>query len=128
MDTQLNATATEGSPEQVDATGLMALFDGDVEMLSAVSEVFLEEYPSQLSAVRVAVQHRNAQALARSSHTLKGSVGIFGAEGAYEMACRLESFGRETQLAEADQTFADLERHVVRLGQILAALPCSAAA
>ncbi|MDP6605214.1 MAG: Hpt domain-containing protein [Dehalococcoidia bacterium] len=102
---------------------LIDRFDGDAEMLGQVGEAFLQAYPSQLSAVRDAVERRDAGAVARTSHILKGSVGIFGTDGAYETARRLESFGRATDLSRAEQAYADLERQVTELGQLLAKLP-----
>lgn len=122
MESELNdLVPLERSPERLDATGLIDRFDGDVELLYMVGEAFLQEYPAQLSAVRTAVQQLDAQALARSSHTLKGSVGVFGAEDACEMARQLESFGRAGDLARAERVYENLERHVIHLGQILAA-------
>ena len=112
----------------LDTTSLTDRFEGDVEMLSQLSEVFLEEYPRQLSAVREAVRGRDAAALARSSHMLKGSVGIFGAEHAAELAEHLESSGRTADLAHVDEEYRSLEGHVVHLAQLLTTLPTTAPA
>ena len=107
---------------QLDVASLLDRFCGDAEMLEEVCQVFLQEYPRQLSAVRDAALRHDARALESSSHTLKGSLAIFGAGDAYEMACRLELLGRTTDFAQAERSYADLERHVVRLGKLLATL------
>lgn len=117
-----------GLEPSLDMTSLMNRFDGDVEMLRQTSEVFLREYPRQLSAVRAAVRGRDAAALARSSHRLKGSVSVFGAERASELAEYLESSGRTTDLVRVDEAYRSLEGHVVQLAQLLATLPNTASA
>ena len=82
---------------------------GDSELLQEMAQLFLDEYPSQLEAVRAAVRARDAKALERSAHSLKGSVGNFGAAAAHEAALRLELLGRKGDLAEVDHALLHLE-------------------
>lgn len=117
------STDTDGtgaSQAPVDTASLIDRFDGDVDMLSQLSEVFVQEYPQQLSAIRDAFQQQDAVALARSSHMLKGSVGVFGADQALEMARQLEEAGRVADLSGSEQICARLDHEVTRLGQVLA--------
>lgn len=82
---------------------------GDAELLQEMAQLFLEEYPVQLDAVRSAVQQRDAHALERSAHSLKGSVGNFGAVAAHEAALTLEMIARRGQLDSVDSAFGALE-------------------
>ncbi|MBL8176340.1 MAG: Hpt domain-containing protein [Bryobacterales bacterium] len=82
---------------------------GDSELLQEMAQLFLDEYPSQLDAVRVAVLARDAKALERSAHSLKGSVGNFGAAAAQDAALRLEMIGRRGELQDVEQEFRNLE-------------------
>ncbi len=82
---------------------------GDSELLQEMAQLFLDEYPSQLDAVRAAVRARDAKALERSAHSLKGSVGNFGAAAAQDAAFRLEMIGRRGEMQEADSLLDNLE-------------------
>ena len=82
---------------------------GDCELLQEMAQLFLEEYPSQLDAVRAAVRARDAKALERSAHSLKGSVGNFGAAAAQDAALQLEMLGRRGELQQVEQAFRSLE-------------------
>ena len=82
---------------------------GDSELLQEMAQLFLDEYPSQLEAVRAAVRARDARALERSAHSLKGSVGNFGAAAALEAALRMELLGRRGELQDVEQAMRSLE-------------------
>jgi two-component system, sensor histidine kinase and response regulator len=63
---------------------------GDKELLGDLAQVFLEDYPRQLTEIRKAVERGGWEELERAAHTLKGSVGNFGAQRAFAMASELE--------------------------------------
>ena len=65
---------------------------------------------------------RDAKVLERAAHTLKSSVGTFGAKAAFGAALRLEMVGRSGDLAEAEAAYAELETELARLEPALAAL------
>jgi HPt (histidine-containing phosphotransfer) domain-containing protein len=60
--------------------------------------------------------------LASSAHALKGSAGLFGKQGAYETAKRLEQMGKSGDLTGAGASCAALEREMGELGAALGAL------
>jgi HPt (histidine-containing phosphotransfer) domain-containing protein len=108
----------EGKGKSVSFSNQIAILDravalervgGDSELLQEMAQLFLQEYPSQLEAVRAAVRERDAKALERSAHSLKGSVGNFGAAAAQDAALRLEMLGRRGELVEVDQALVHLE-------------------
>lgn len=82
---------------------------GDLELLQEMAQLFLEEYPSQLDAVRTAVRTRDAKGVERSAHSLKGSVGNFGAALAHSAAFELEMLGRRADLTSVDSALVSLE-------------------
>ncbi|MFN7936125.1 MAG: Hpt domain-containing protein [Bryobacteraceae bacterium] len=88
---------------------------GDSELLQEMAQLFLDEYPMQLEAVRAAVRARDAKAVERSAHSLKGSVGNFGAAAAQEAALQLELLGRRGDLQAVDQAMQSLEMALTSL-------------
>lgn len=88
---------------------------GDSELLQEMAQIFLEECPSQMSAVRVAVAARDAKAVERAAHSLKGSVGNFGATMAHHAALELEMLGRHGRLEEVESALDQLEDAIHQL-------------
>ena len=88
---------------------------GDEQLLREIAALFLEDTASLVEEIRRAVQARDAVALQRGAHTLKGSVCNFGAERSYEAAYRLETIGRSGDLSTADEAFRRLEAELERL-------------
>jgi HPt (histidine-containing phosphotransfer) domain-containing protein len=88
---------------------------GDAELLQEMAQLFLEECPSQLESVRAAVRARDAKALERSAHSLKGSVGNFGAAAAHQAALELEMLGRRGELLHVEGALRTLETAFSRL-------------
>ena len=102
-----------GIPEHLDGLDVAAALDrvgGDEDLLQEIAGIFLEEYASQLAAVRSAVREKDAGALPRSAHSIKGSVDNFGANEACAAALRLEMLARNRDLAASDPALAELAR------------------
>ncbi len=79
-----------------------------------------------MSDVCEALSRRDAPALERAAHTLKGSVATFAAKAAQAAALRLEEIGRSGDLAAADAACKSLEAAIDDLTRALraaAALP-----
>ena len=95
---------------------------GDVELLSEMVELFLDDCPRLLSQIRESIVHRDSEILERSAHTLKGSVGNFSAAPAFEAAYRLEKMGRDGDIAHAEEAYTALEGELKRLQPVLMTL------
>jgi two-component system sensor histidine kinase/response regulator len=67
---------------------LLALMEGDRDLLQELIGVFLEDAPQRIEAVRRALADRDAEALYRAGHALKGSAGNFGAPNVVSRAVR----------------------------------------
>jgi HPt (histidine-containing phosphotransfer) domain-containing protein len=95
---------------------------GDHELLQEIIALFFEETPALLAQIKEAIARRDGKALERAAHTLKGSVGTFGAKAAFAAALRLEQMGRSEDFADAEMACAELEHELARLEPALVAL------
>ena len=96
-------------------TELLALMDGDRELLLELIGVFLEDAPQRIQAVRGALADRDADAVYRAAHALKGSAGNFGAPEVVSRANRLEALAQENDLDAAAIEFEFLETDMNQL-------------
>ena len=83
---------------KLDCAVALERLGGDEELLREVASLFLDEYPMLLREIRTAASARDAEALQRAAHSMKGSVSNFGAEGVYQAAFALEKKGRAGDL------------------------------
>jgi len=113
-------TVPAGPVFDLDAT--LARVEGDRELLQEIIGLFCDEAPGLLAAIQESIARRDAKALGRAVHTLKGSVGHFGAQRAYDAALRLEVMGRSGDLTNVEETYAELEEEVTCLKGALVAL------
>jgi CheY-like chemotaxis protein/HPt (histidine-containing phosphotransfer) domain-containing protein len=89
---------------------------GDSEdILRELVELFRVECPKQMAEIQDKKAADDLPGLARAAHTLKGSVGIFAAQAAYDAALRIETMGRNGDASKFDEAWADLEREIERL-------------
>src|SRR4051794_857691 len=102
---------TEGSQSAmvIDRSAALDRVGGDEELLREIAGLFLEEYPSLIQEIRVAIEKGDAHALERSAHSLKGSVANFEATAAVSAAFRLESLGRSKNLEHAGEALVALD-------------------
>jgi HPt (histidine-containing phosphotransfer) domain-containing protein len=103
-----------------DRSAALDRLGGDEQLLREIASLFLAEYPALIDAIRSAVQRRDAHALERSAHALKGSVSNFDASAAVNAAFQLESIGRSGNLEHANAALEQLEAAFSDLKPILA--------
>jgi two-component system, sensor histidine kinase and response regulator len=108
--------------EILDRELALARVDGDEGLLADLAKLFCEESPKLLSTVQDAVKKRDAAALKRAAHSLRGSMSTFAAREATEAASRLEELARVGELVNADDAYALLVAQVERLKQALESL------
>jgi len=126
--TPTEETLSDSMPEQdaeppvVDWEAAVSHFEGDVELLKEIAEMFLEESPVLMYQMREALNLGDCSALERAAHTLKGSVGNFAAKPAYEAALKVESVGRDNEMRHADKAYRRLEEEIARLKPVLTSL------
>jgi len=91
----------------------------DRELLNEITRALLADLPEMLASIRQAVERQDAKDLVRSAHKLKGAVGAFHADTAFDLLHRLEITGRDGRPAEAPAILAELERELSRLTDAL---------
>ena len=106
----------------VDRPTLLSAFGGNGTLLAEVIDMFLVDGPQLTRAIRQATDQGDGQRLAASAHALKGAAGLFGKQGAYETAKRLEQSGKSGDLTGVGEACAELEREMDALGATLADL------
>jgi HPt (histidine-containing phosphotransfer) domain-containing protein len=75
-----------------------------------------------LSAIHEAMVRRDAKALARAAHTLKGAMSNLSANEAFAAALRLEMLGHGGDLTNVEGVYAELAKAIIRLKGVLATL------
>jgi CheY-like chemotaxis protein len=98
-----------------DATAALDYTGGDLDLLRDLLDVFREDAPAQLEAVRAAVASRDAAALRQAAHCLKGSLRAVGATVPAGLAQELEHRGGEGTPAGAEELTASLVTEIDRL-------------
>ena len=87
---------------------LRACDPDDTGLLTELIDIFLTDTPPRLTAIRLAFDAGQPQALAREAHALKSSAAQLGARALAECCKQLESRGREGTLEGAAEWIARL--------------------
>ncbi|SCY63781.1 PAS domain S-box protein [Desulfoluna spongiiphila] len=96
-------------PKTFDMATAMENVLGDPGLFREITDIFLKELPANLDELRKAVLKKDGPAIERLAHSLKGSVGNFGAAAAHDNAQRLEIQGKEHRFELAEDEAATLE-------------------
>jgi HPt (histidine-containing phosphotransfer) domain-containing protein len=107
-------------PSEFDVDAVLKNFDGDVELVRKLVDVFADSSGVQLSGIRDAIERGDCQTVEFASHSLKGAVANFRAQAAADAAARLEQMGRGKDLSDAYAAFDILETEIERLKRELA--------
>jgi len=108
------ATAHVASAGALDVRALIDRFEGDAALARTVVAAFLDEGPGLMADMADALRGGEADALRRSAHRLKGSIGHLSARG-YTLCAELESLGRAGDSAAAGGLHAALVAEMARL-------------
>ena len=123
MGTAPNLNASGVSAEGVfDQATFLASAGGDLDLLHELAQLFLDDCPQRLSALRDALARRDRSALESAAHTLKGSAGYIGAAEVFAAAAEVEAIARCGDLADADFACDKLQQATVHLVHVLAAI------
>jgi signal transduction histidine kinase/CheY-like chemotaxis protein/HPt (histidine-containing phosphotransfer) domain-containing protein len=118
---------TGSSPGSVPAElagrpAFIAGLGGDVALARRLVDLFIEQCPKLMDAIREAIDAGDGERLRRSAHTLKGTISNFPAGPARGVAARMEVIGIDGDLTAARDVYPILEREVERLKQVLPSL------
>ncbi len=120
-----SAAASEGGgiTDPVDQSVLAGLRElqeeGEPDILAELCELFLEDVPTQLEALREAAEGGDASSVEQVAHTLKGSCGNMGALKMSNICAELQDIGHSEELSRA---IVLVERLGAEFGQVRPAL------
>jgi CheY-like chemotaxis protein len=117
--TRMTASRAPTNGGHRDLAVALKAVDGDAGLLADIARAFLSESPRLLDEIEGAIAHAEPSVLHRAAHTIKGGLRLFGADSAYELACRLEGLGRAGDVQAAGEPFEILKHAVVELQQDL---------
>ena len=86
--------------------------DGDKALLGEIVQIFVDEAPKSLEALRVAILRKDSKTIERIAHSLKSELGYLGLSGVSERARDLEEMSRTNDLQNAPESFAALETEI----------------
>ncbi len=105
--------------EVLDRSALLARLNHDVELLQELIAFFLEDYHRLMREIESAVAVQDAPGLRKAAHTLKGSLGNFGAQDAVNLAYQLEMGGFRADFSTVESVYAALAVEMNRVDQAL---------
>lgn len=113
----------DGTPGVViDRAALLERLGGDVALMKEIAEAFITGAPELIDQMRQAIRAQDCDALHRSAHTYKGTISIFGARSAAELAAQLEHRASAGDLSDALVYLERLESHTACVCSRLAVL------
>jgi HPt (histidine-containing phosphotransfer) domain-containing protein len=80
------------------------------ELFQTIADLLIESYPGYIERISNAISENDPGVLEREAHSLKGAVGNFGADDAYEAAYHLEKLGKSGSMATAEKGLSNLEK------------------
>ncbi len=86
--------------------------EGDKALLGEIVQIFLDEAPKSLEALRVAILRKDSKTIERIAHSLKSELGYLGLSEVAERARELEEMSRTNDLRSAPESFAALETEI----------------
>jgi CheY-like chemotaxis protein len=114
----VEAVATPGS-SPIDMADVMDRVGGDRKLFAEISATFCREMPKQLAAVRAAIESGDANAVERTSHSLKGACAVMGAKTAAALAKDLEELGARGIVDGATATFDRMQQELASVAALL---------
>jgi CheY-like chemotaxis protein/HPt (histidine-containing phosphotransfer) domain-containing protein len=114
--TTLPPAPPEKPPQEVlDEALLVSRVENDPQLLRDIVDLFLEEWPHLVDEIRLGLDRKDAKAVQRGAHSLKGSTSNLAAQMASEAALKLERLAGAGDLVEAESALQGLERELLRL-------------
>jgi PAS domain S-box-containing protein len=118
-DTAMTTNAWE-SGELLNRASLLERVEGDQELLAEIINLFVDEAPRLLDAMRDALRQGNMAVLERSAHSLKGAASNLSANLTAAAASRLEKNAKNGDVESSRASLTNLEGAVDRLLPALA--------
>ncbi len=105
-----------------DKSDALKMIEDDEEFLKELAEIFINDAPEQMSAIKEAVISRNNETLEKAAHKLKGAVANFGRNTTTDTASKLEKMAKENKLDGVEEVYSYLVKDIENLINALSAL------
>jgi two-component system, sensor histidine kinase and response regulator len=116
------ANSSVHSSEDFDRASLLERLEGDRELLLEMVDLFRQDAPQLLSALRDALGNGDMVLLERSAHSLKGAASNLSAKRIATAALQLEKDAKSKDATAAEASLAEAERALKNLLPALAEL------
>jgi signal transduction histidine kinase/DNA-binding response OmpR family regulator len=99
----------------VDWSKALEIVQNDCQLLTEITEAFLEECPKMMQQLHRSLAEEDGAAFQRAAHTLKGSLRYFGVSEAFDCAYELECRGRDAQFRDASELLSTIEAELEQI-------------
>lgn len=106
-----------------DEGALLRRVDGDAALMSDVIQLFLDDCPARLAAIKDAVTRRHPDDLRAAAHALKGSAGNLSATSLFHAADVLERVAAERHMDAAEAAWRQLSVEASHVMDVLRSRP-----
>ncbi|MBT9491952.1 MAG: PAS domain-containing protein [Paucibacter sp.] len=100
-----------------------ALAAADQEVINIISSIFVRRWPGELAKLNAALLEPDLETLLHGGHALKGTLGMFGARAAADVARRVEEAAERGSMSGMRELIAQLSAEVAQLLLALARHP-----
>lgn len=115
---RMNMTDTQSLPV-FDYDDFMERMDGDMDLLKEVIEIFLEDAPSLVGALRLAILGGDKDAMERAAHTLKGAAANISAKELQRLSGNMQEMIKKGEAAHIEKLLGKMETHYEELAKAL---------
>ena len=112
---QLAKLSSKPPPKDEPVSYLLDGVGGDSKLASQMIRAFLRDTPKRLAGIRESLKRKDAEAVASLAHSIKGSVGFFGADTARCQAQELQDLAQRADFQGAERILSLLEEEIAKL-------------
>jgi signal transduction histidine kinase/HPt (histidine-containing phosphotransfer) domain-containing protein/FixJ family two-component response regulator len=110
----------QNTGKHLNKEAVMRRFQGDANLFIRLCKMFLDEIPSIMGKLNMALSKKNFEELRRHAHYLRGSASMIGAERLAQYAAHLERSSMDNKdFQEATPLFSQLEMEISKLKETL---------
>jgi CheY-like chemotaxis protein len=112
---EINIKNTAMSKPLIDLEYLETLTGGDQAFKTELLQTFFEAIPEYLDTLQKAIEDKDAYAIERGAHLIKGTSGSMGISSIQAIASELEEKGRDKNITDADKFLHQMQDIVKQL-------------
>ena len=96
----------------IDLSEMLKAINNNQDVFNKLTKYFIVNYPAQLKELFSSVESKDYPKIARDAHTLKASVGNFGAKRAFELIRSLEIMAKEKTIEDPERIITDIKKEL----------------